>query len=876
MPYSYTVIVAGGTSASFGVPFPYLEKLHVHVSVEGVEVPQSSLVWTSPGVVALPSMPTAAETVRIWRKTPVDQPEAVFTAGVFAHRDLNRVVLQILYSEQEAFDAAAEVSASLEAALTSIEGLSDAAVAAASEANSAKAAAIVAQGAAETAESVAEAAALSAATYAAQVAGAVMYANHAGVAAANIPSAVSAIYVAGRATPGDFGGGIMKRVASMPSHLGRVQSGDGQWWEIAEKVLTFEMFGAVADGTFGTNAHTVGTNNGTAIASAIACAAASNREIDLLGIYRTTAASMVLTAKVSIRSRFAGFGLVVPVYATDVGIWDKAGATLRDFTILVCTMEAKPANSGHLQACVLASDKGYFIGAANTDNGLSGFDYDGLTCWRRSVGGGGGSGIVLVGDASRGRIDNITDNGSPGGHTGLVLAHWAGQGNAYGSAVTKTWHTHDLEIGALRTTASKYALTLSSTFNITRTGTITQYGGLGVIVLLPGDEGDTLADPSRYPAGIIGKGHDLRGHIHWHNPATGAGKAVSIISQGTSPGPWRYMPLDPTVGFMSDLDWGVVCGDVTVYHATEANQGLLDVSYLRGNFSCGALRAVGSPVMDGAVSVAYSQAGYVTIGGIYGAYVRQALRIAAASNVKVLHSGYTLSASSTSSDIGLYVYGNTETGAVSGAHSAGATTLVLAAGITDRMSRNTPIKIGSNTVFTTSYNPPGVKNIPITPLPASVADGVAVTIDHRCVDHDVYLDGEGGYYGGNIARGAGVFRGSVRRAKIAGLYIRNEDIVNLDGMVFEGTGVDGASNTANDLNITNTLSLVKATGCTFGLNRGSGLAYNIKGNTDETTNVRFVGVGCNFVDYETDYWAGSSTTDRKFIGCTDKTGALIP
>lgn len=68
------------------------------------------------------------------------------------------------------------------------------------------------------------------------------------VAATNILSLVSYVRTAGYATAGDGGGALYKRVATEPSHIGKIQSADGAWWEIAEREFDVRMFGAKGDG----------------------------------------------------------------------------------------------------------------------------------------------------------------------------------------------------------------------------------------------------------------------------------------------------------------------------------------------------------------------------------------------------------------------------------------------------------------------------------------------------------------------------------------------------------------------------------------------------------------------------------------------------
>lgn len=75
-----------------------------------------------------------------------------------------------------------------------------------------------------------------------------MWASRAVAMAANIPAPVSYIRTHGYAAAGDGGGAVYKRVATpaVPKAW-HFQSGDGAWWELAEKRVTPEMFGAFAN-----------------------------------------------------------------------------------------------------------------------------------------------------------------------------------------------------------------------------------------------------------------------------------------------------------------------------------------------------------------------------------------------------------------------------------------------------------------------------------------------------------------------------------------------------------------------------------------------------------------------------------------------------
>lgn len=64
----------------------------------------------------------------------------------------------------------------------------------------------------------------------------------------SVDPSVNFIRTAGYSAVGDGGGALYKRVATEPSHAGKVQSDDGTWWEIAEQEFNVRMFGAKGDG----------------------------------------------------------------------------------------------------------------------------------------------------------------------------------------------------------------------------------------------------------------------------------------------------------------------------------------------------------------------------------------------------------------------------------------------------------------------------------------------------------------------------------------------------------------------------------------------------------------------------------------------------
>lgn len=66
--------------------------------------------------------------------------------------------------------------------------------------------------------------------------------------ATSLPTDAGYLRTAGFATPGDHGGALYKRAGTQPTHAGKFQSADGAWWEIAEPIVTPQMFGATTTG----------------------------------------------------------------------------------------------------------------------------------------------------------------------------------------------------------------------------------------------------------------------------------------------------------------------------------------------------------------------------------------------------------------------------------------------------------------------------------------------------------------------------------------------------------------------------------------------------------------------------------------------------
>lgn len=75
------------------------------------------------------------------------------------------------------------------------------------------------------------------------------YATRTDAAAASVPVAVPAIYVAGYTTAGDGGGAKYVRLGGVPAHLAYFVDALGNYWGLNEAAPNLKMFGAKCDGT---------------------------------------------------------------------------------------------------------------------------------------------------------------------------------------------------------------------------------------------------------------------------------------------------------------------------------------------------------------------------------------------------------------------------------------------------------------------------------------------------------------------------------------------------------------------------------------------------------------------------------------------------
>lgn len=98
--------VSDGVQTSYSIPFPFLDKSHVEVLLDGVLTEDFS--WLGSANISFPTAPASGVVVERHRTTPAE-PLTVFLPGNLDTDDLNAAALQPLYLAQEARDRADDV-----------------------------------------------------------------------------------------------------------------------------------------------------------------------------------------------------------------------------------------------------------------------------------------------------------------------------------------------------------------------------------------------------------------------------------------------------------------------------------------------------------------------------------------------------------------------------------------------------------------------------------------------------------------------------------------------------------------------------------------------------------------------------------------------
>lgn len=103
MPYSYAVYTGNGSTTQFGVPFPYIRRDHVGVTINYVAT--TAFTWVNDSTLQMNVAPGIGARVEIRRTTPVNAPLVDFVNGsTLVAEDLDTNALQQTYVNQEQDD----------------------------------------------------------------------------------------------------------------------------------------------------------------------------------------------------------------------------------------------------------------------------------------------------------------------------------------------------------------------------------------------------------------------------------------------------------------------------------------------------------------------------------------------------------------------------------------------------------------------------------------------------------------------------------------------------------------------------------------------------------------------------------------------------
>lgn len=101
--FSKATYTGDGSTATFSVPFPYLDKSHVFATINGVDA--TITAWPSAGLATITPTPPVGSAVFIVRKTPKTVPAVVWSnPSTIRSSDLNKNTNQLLYIAQETQD----------------------------------------------------------------------------------------------------------------------------------------------------------------------------------------------------------------------------------------------------------------------------------------------------------------------------------------------------------------------------------------------------------------------------------------------------------------------------------------------------------------------------------------------------------------------------------------------------------------------------------------------------------------------------------------------------------------------------------------------------------------------------------------------------
>ena len=669
---------------------------------------------------------------------------------------------------------------------------------AAEDAENAKLAAEAAQLGAEAAEEVAEMAQEASETArdeavdaAASVAGAlgVLDPTRAEVATVTIPESVEAIRTTGYSVSGDGGGGLYVRVETEPTHPGKVQSADGAWWELQAVAVSPRMFGATAfegpidataDGFRGFN-RTQFTDALAQIKDAISYAQAvqqSGRAAYLFvdGYYYLSdelqidePVTILGVGRDSCGLRIAGYSALKP------GLHNEAlGTVLKDFEI--CADDrggSDPGDSGHTGTCITNGD--YFKVGDHPPASL----YMERMKFTRAYGARVSHALAIMGN-TRAFVahDILIDGLAAERFQAGIMAHWGADGAGVGSPITKTYHP----MGIVFSNTEHYGCgrigTFSGCCDVEVTNGYADHCTLGWNLSI-GDEGDVYAAPE-----FVGKVYSkviLTGQVI--NNLKGIGLAIS--GRGTS-----KINTDQSGQAQYNMpEWGVVDFSNNDLHFEEGEAEYhVQISTARcRSFQMHNVRTRGATYTGLSVSGQRLKGSFKINGNFDGSG-----KFLDTCDINLDDANFT--SPITAGTRALEITGRSYANTLAADAAANATTIELTTPFGVHIFPGDPIITTAGTVYATGAYRNGCTTIGVTPLPAAVSSGSAITLDHLAHNIRGRTNLTGGEYGLKMdgVRSANM-GGIVRDFGTHGHYISNSTAV-FTGVQFENGGLNRALN----------------------------------------------------------------------------------
>ncbi|RWM84306.1 phage tail fiber protein [Mesorhizobium sp.] len=257
MATSYVIYPStDGSQTDYAIPFEYLSQDYVKATVDGAP---ASFTFLSTYMVRFSVAPVGV--LKIYRETSKDPINTYTNGSIFFDSQLNASLIQTIHISEEVADASLQNSndGNWDGLNRTLKNVADPVAPqdvvtrgwAETAGTSVLANTIAAKDGAEAARSGAEIARSIAEGFASDIVSqgnVPVYSSRSAVASLSIPAGITALRTNGYSSAGDGGAALYKRVASQPSHAGRVQSADGAWWELVEGQNTGpDHLGAVGD-----------------------------------------------------------------------------------------------------------------------------------------------------------------------------------------------------------------------------------------------------------------------------------------------------------------------------------------------------------------------------------------------------------------------------------------------------------------------------------------------------------------------------------------------------------------------------------------------------------------------------------------------------